>query len=176
MRITLKYLGIVCVLISLSGFTSGCAWHLRNPNEVPAQLKVLNLDPDNIDSHFKVQLINLLESMRISLAPTSAAAPFTLHADHYLLEHNNPPIAATNVAITYTYILHVTVSITDANGKIVVPPHSIVTTRDVTVNTNQIFTINSTSIFQQELQREAINLIYYWLISDNTRRALIHAN
>jgi len=152
---------LLVVLLALSCVS--CYWHLRNPNEVPPQLKVLYLDADNVDSHFYLQLVNLLKSMQITLVKTPQQAPYTLHAYHYSLEHNNPIVVTTNVAITYTYTLLVTVSITDPGGKIVVPPHTVMTTRDVTVNTNQIFTINTTSIFQEELQREAIDLIYYWL-------------
>ncbi len=151
---------------------TACYWHLRNPDEVPPQFKVLYLNSDDVDSHFKVQLINLLRSMKITLAPKSRAANFTLNVYDYSLEHDNPDVSSTNVAITYTYTLTVTANITDANGHVVVPAHTIETTRDVTVNTNQIFTINSTSIFQEELQREAINLLYYWMTSDKTRHQI----
>jgi LPS-assembly lipoprotein len=153
---------------------SGCYWHLRNPQEVPPQLKVLYLRAETVDSHFNLHLVNLLRSMKIELAKTPGAAPLTLHAYKYRLWHNNPPVSSTNVAITYMYILTVTVSVTDAQGKIVLPPRAISVSRSVTIQTNQIFTINSTSVFQEELQREAINLIYYWLISDRAHRLLAH--
>lgn len=162
------------LLILLSLCCSACYWHLRNPGETPPQLRVLYLNAETVDSHFKVQLQNLLESMAITQVKTRQAAPYTLHAFAYSLQHDNPPVSSTNVAITYTYTLSVTVSIEDATGLIIVPAHTIVTTRQITVNVNQIFTINSTSVFQQELQREAINLIYYWLTSDQTRTLLSH--
>jgi LPS-assembly lipoprotein len=151
---------------------SGCFWHLRNPDEVPPQLKVVYLDDTFVDSRFNVQLRNLLQSLNITLTQTPQEAPYTLHAYAYSLQHNNPVISTTNVAITYTFTLTVTVSITDAGGKIIAPPHPIVTSTSVTVNTNQIFTINSTSVFQQDLQREGINLIYYWLTSTGTHQHL----
>jgi LPS-assembly lipoprotein len=156
---------------------TACYWHLRNPDEVPPQLKVLYLDANTVESHFHVQLLDLLQSMKIHLVKSPQESKFTLHAYDYSLEHDNPPVSSTNVAITYTYTLRVTVSITDAHGKIIVPAHLIIATRQVTVNTNQIFTINATSVFQQELQREATNLIYYWLTSDQIRHqtATAHA-
>ncbi len=161
---------LVFFLILLS--CTACYWHLRNPNEVPSQLKLLYLRDEGVESHFNLQLINLLNSMRITLAPTPIQAPYTLHVYNYRLNHDSPSLASTNVAITYTYTMTVIVSITDPSGKIVVPPHLITTSRQVTVNTNQIFTINSTTLFQEELQRETINLIYYWMTSDLTRRFL----
>lgn len=159
------------ILFTLFGCTA-CNWHLRNPNETPAQLRVLYLDADTVESHFHVQLLNLLQSMRIHLVNAPQSAPFILRAYNYSLQHDNPPVSSTNIAITYTYTLTITVSITDASGKVIVPARTIVTSRAVTVNTTQIFTINATSVFQQELQREAINLIYYWLTSDQTRSLL----
>lgn len=152
---------------------SACHWQLRNPNEIPPQLKVLYLDASTVESHLYLQLQNLLESMRIRQVNNPLLAPYTLQVSNYSFQHNNPSVSATNIAITYVFTLQVTVAITDAHGKIVVPPRLISASRDITVNTNQIFTINSTTLFQQELQREAINLIYYWLTSDSTRHFLI---
>lgn len=166
-----KLIGILLVFVILFGCTA-CYWHLRNPDEVPPQLKVLSLSAENVESHFNLQLINLLKSMDIILVQKPQTARFTLHVYNYSLTHDSPPVASTNVAITYTYTLVVTVSITDPLGNIVVPPHVIVTTRSVTVNTNQIFTINATTVFQEELQREAISLLYYWLTSDQTSHLL----
>lgn len=169
----MKLSAFLLALLIAFGCTA-CGWQLRNPGEIPPQLKRLYLNGENLDSHFKVHLVNLLQSSKIFLVPGPGAAPLTLNVYDYKLTHNNPPVASTNVPITYTYILKVKVSISNAAGKIVVPPRLIVSTRNITVNTNQIFTINSTSIFQEELQREAINLIYYWMTSDQTR-SYLHA-
>jgi LPS-assembly lipoprotein len=152
--------------------TSSCYWHIRNPDDVPPQLRVLYLKPQNVESHFRNQLINTLRSVLIVLTPTPKQAPYILNVYDYSLIHDNPSIQSTTIAVTYTYTLTVTVSITDSRGNIVVPAHTIEATRAVTVNTNQIFTINSTSVFQQEMQREGVNLIYYWLTSAKTRRLL----
>ncbi len=167
-----KQWGLLLVLINLSLLTSGCYWHLRNANELPPQLKVIYLDAEYLESRFDVQLLDLLRALRITLAPKPQAAPYTLHVFDYSLQHNNPVVSSTNVAITYVYTLAVTVSITGANGRIVVPPHQIRATRSIIVNTNQIFTVNSTSVFEQDLQREGINLIYYWLTSAQIRKRL----
>jgi outer membrane lipopolysaccharide assembly protein LptE/RlpB len=168
-----KFCQAAFILFFLSIFISGCYWHFRSPGDVPPQLKVMALVPENIDSRFNVQLVNMLRSMRIISPPD---APMVLHAYAYSLQHNNPGVSSTNVAITYNYSLSITLRITDANGKTIVPAHRITASRDVTVNVNQIFTINSTSVFQEELRREAINLIYYWLTSDQTRRYLTRIN
>jgi LPS-assembly lipoprotein len=167
-----KHLGFLLVLITLSLLTTGCYWHLRNANEIPPQLKVIYLDAEFVESRFNMQLLDLLRSLRITLAPKPQAAPYTLHVFDYSLQHNNPVVSSTNVGITYVYTLAVSVSITGANGQIIVPPHQIRASRSVTVNTNQIFTVNSTSVFQQDLQREGINLIYYWLTSAQIRKRL----
>lgn len=164
--------GLLLVLINLSLLTGGCYWHLRNANEIPPQLKVIYLDAEYLENRFDAQLLDLLRALRITLAPKPQAAPYTLHVFDYSLQHNNPVVSSTNVAITYVYTLAVTVSITGANGRIIVPPHQIRATRSIIVNTNQIFTVNSTSVFEQDLQREGINLIYYWLTSAQIRKRL----
>ncbi|MBS0350124.1 MAG: hypothetical protein JSR33_02870 [Proteobacteria bacterium] len=162
----------ISILLFVLIATSSCYWRMRNPEEVPPQLRVLYLKPQNVESHFKILLINILRSARIVLTPTQSTAPYTLNVYDYSLIHDNPSITSTSIAITYTYTLTVTVSITDSHGHTVIPAHTIEVTRDVTVNTNQIFTINSTSVFQQEMQREAANLIYYWLTSAKTQQLL----
>ena len=167
-----KHLGFLLVLITLSLLTTGCYWHLRNANEIPPQLKVIYLDAEYLESRFDVQLLDLLRALRITLVQKPQAAPYTLHVFDYSLQHNNAVVSSTNVAITYVYTLAVSVSITGPNGQIIVPPHQIRASRSVTVNTNQIFTVNSTSVFQQDLQREGINLIYYWLTSAQIRNRL----
>ena len=171
----LKILSFVFILV-----LTGCYWHIRNASEVPSELKVLYLNTENVQSQFRIQLLDLMDSMHITLAKTPEAAPFTLKAYHYQLTHDNPRVATTNVGITYTYTIMVTVSITSADGKVIAGPRVISATRQITVNVNQIFTINSTSVFQAELQREAVNLIYYWLTSDEIRHLLessvSHAN
>lgn len=166
----LKYWGKLLIFLFTSTFVSGCFWHVRNPEDVPPQLRVMSLVSDNVDSRFNMQLVNLLRSMKIASPPD---APLVLHAYAYSLQHNNPGVSSTNVAITYTYSIAITLRVTDPQGKTIVPPHTILASRDITINVNQIFTINSTSVFQEELQREAINLIYYWLTSDQTRHYLI---
>ncbi len=157
-------------LLSLSILATGCYWHVRNPEDVPPRLRVMSLASDNVDSRFNMQLVNLMRSMKIVSPPD---APLVLHAYAYSLQHNNPGVSSTNVAITYTYSIAITLRITDPQGKVIVPAHTILASRDITINVNQIFTVNSTSVFQEELQREAINLIYYWLTSDQTRHYLI---
>ncbi len=164
---------VLIIFMVLSVFISGCFWHVRNPEDVPPQLRVMSLISDNVDSRFNMQLVNLLRSMKITSPPN---APLVLHAYAYSLQHNNPGVSSTNVAITYTYSIAITLRITDSQGKTIVPPHTILASRDITINVNQIFTINSTNIFQEELQREAINLIYYWLTSDQTRHYLLKSD
>lgn len=165
---------LICVLF-LTLCCTGCYWRLRNPSEVPPQLKVCYLDAKNLDNHFNLQLLNLLESMKISLVKAPQMAALTLRVYDYHLKHNTPPASSTNIAITYTYTLTVAASITDSHGRVVVPPHIFTTSRDVTVNTSQLFAINSTTIFEQELQRETITLIYYWMTSDKTHKLLSHS-
>lgn len=160
------------LLISLSLFCSGCGWQLRNAHEVPAQIKSLYLDNETYDSHFNAALLALLSSMQVHLAAQPSAAPFTLVVTRYTFSHTNPAISTTNVAITYTYTMSVTLAITDAKGKVLVPAKQITASRDITVNTNQIFTINSTTLFKEELQRDIINIVYYWLTSAQTQKLL----
>ncbi len=148
------------------------SWHLRNAAAVPPQLKLIYLDPGNANSRFTTELIHQLKSMQISLAAHPQNAPLILRVYQYSFQHNNPAISTTNVAITYTYTLSLMIEIIDNANQVIVPPHMVSTSRDITVTTNQIFTINSSTLFQQELQMDGINMIYYWLTNDSTRRLL----
>src|SRR5262245_45075579 len=106
----------VLMVIFFSILTSGCYWHLRNPGDVPPQLKIMSLDLDNVDPRFILQLVDLMRSMEsVSLPP--AQGPLILHAYAYSLQHNNPGVSSTNVAITYSYVLMITLSVTDNTGK-----------------------------------------------------------
>lgn len=171
----LKSIKLIVIAMLLTLVCTSCHWQLRSPNEVPPQLKVLYLDAGSVESHFLVKLKNLLESMHIQKVAHPTLAPFALRVSNYSLVRNNPSVSTTNVAITYIFTLQVTVAILGTDGHIIVPPRQIVATRNITVNVNQIFTINSTNLFQQELQREVINLMYYWLTSESTQRLLVSA-
>ncbi len=110
--------------------------------------------------------------MGITLTPLPQNASLILRIYQYTFQHNNPAMSTTNVGITYTFTISFMIEIIDNANHVIVPPYFINTSRDITVNTNQIFTINSSTLFQHELQRDAVNLVYYWLTNDNTRHSL----
>lgn len=164
------FLSLITVILA------GCStqgWHLRNAEKVPPQLNLIYLDPDGASGRFITELTHQLQSIGISLTAQPQAAPLILRIYQYSFVHNNPALSTTNVGITYTYTLSFMIEIIDNANKVIVPPFFISTSRDITINTNQIFTINSSTLFQQELQRDSINLVYYWLTDNNTRRLLM---
>ncbi len=167
-----KYsLGFI-LIIFIFFICSGCGWGLRNANKIPSPLKVLYLDIQNPDSTLSVNLKTILQSLEITLTKTPEEAPLRLHIFNYLFKHNSPAVVSSNVAITYIFTMSVMVELTDSHGRSITS-HPIQASSSLTVNANQIFTINSATIIQQQLQREISSLIYFWLINQQTQRSLI---
>ena len=82
MKQLFKFIMFIFILILLSMVCTACHWELRNPSEMPPQLKILYFDAVNVENHFLVKFKNLLDSMHIQKVDLGLA-PFILQVSHY---------------------------------------------------------------------------------------------
>ena len=158
-------------LISFIFLLTGCGFHLRNATNMPPQLKTLYLNVDKPDTPFNQALRHLLLSLNVNLTQKASEAPLQLKVT-YDFTHSTPEIVSSTQTVTYVYTLQVEASVLNSKGVIVVPVHVIVLSQTQAMNTTQIYTPNTASIVENELERDTINLLYFWLTNTATKTAL----
>lgn len=162
-------LALFCSLMLL--MNSGCGFHLRGTQNLPPQLHTLYLDIEKPDSPFSQDVRTLLLSLHIVLTATPAQAPYILKIS-YQFTHSTPTITSSTQTVAYAFRLFVMAHIENNQGKMIVPPKAIHLTHSLMMNSNEIYIPNTATFVEEELDRDAINLIYFWLTNLNTHLAL----
>jgi LPS-assembly lipoprotein len=170
MKITsLKLFLIASLLLSLTA----CGFHLRGHEPLPPQLRTLYLESSDPYGEFTKQLQQVFRSIGVTLVQTSQAAPVTLQI---LSESTGQQFAGQGVSgLVTTYVLsaNATYQLLDAHGGVVQAPQTVTTTRNYTVNSNQVLgDLNVQSGLQDDMQRDLINQLLNRLRSRGTARAL----
>lgn len=151
-------------LLFLFLLTSGCGFHLRQAAQVPPQYRVLYLDAPNLHGTFLTDLSRQLRSMSILLTNTPQEAPVHLRILSLHYTHDNPNIVTNSFAVSYTYTLSITVALLNSREQIISGPKTFSASNTVTLNANQVLVPGADTVTKQQLQREVITLIYYWMI------------
>lgn len=159
---------IFCAMIALSG----CGFHLRSAESIPPELRILYLQTPNPYSAFSTQLHDVLSALNIQLTDSPAHAPIILDVVATRLTHNDPAIQSTSAAINYTFVYSTTVELINAQGAIIAGPTTLVTRRVITLNSSQVINSSIGVSTSQQMIRQNVDKIYFWLISNNTRQAL----
>ena len=162
----------ILVVISLAISLFGCGFHLRSPQELPANLTNLYLQIDNPYSNLAALLKRMFESLDIKVSKSPKHAKYVFQVITHRFEHDNPAITTSNQAVTLTYRLIVNFQIKTAGGKVVFGPRMLVASREVILNANQLFTNNVNPLVKQQLNRLMTNLIFNQLISDQAIKAM----
>lgn len=151
----------------------GCGYQFRNPGELPAQFKQVTITSSQPYSQLVTSLKQLFKAMGISSHDAKHTQyTFDIIDTHY--EHDNPNITTSNQAITLTFRLITRFQIKNRSGKVLFGPKTLVATRDVILNANQLFTNNISPVVKQQLSRRMTNLIFDQLISQQAHLALGH--
>ena len=173
-NIKIDYKKLLWVWVLSVLFLSGCGFHPRRSTDIPPQLRVLYVKTQQPYTPLITQLKAMLKSLNIKLAQRNTEAPYTLNITDIAFSQSNPPITTTTLAISFTYSLNVTASITDRDGKDLIPQKNLHASRYISQNASQVYTPGTATLVRQELNRDIISQIYYLLISNNLRRALNH--
>jgi len=171
MNIRRHLIYILCIVALILSLT-GCAFRARSSADIPSQLHHVYLETKNPYSTFSTQFAAMLRALHITLDKTPHMAPYTIKISHYKFLQSNPAITTTSLAVTFTYSLDLSVSILSKSGKIIAGPKSLRAWRSIVQNASQVYTPGTATLAKQELQRDIISQIYYFLVSEDTRHAL----
>lgn len=169
----MKLMRIFLIFI-LSFFLASCGFQLRSADTLPPILHCLYLESSNPYSVFHSLLAENLRGLHVTVVDLPSQAPITLVIIANELSHNDPGVVSSNMAIPYTFTLHTVIALETPKGAIITGPASFSTSRTIVLNSNQIINSSIGLPAQQDLMRNNIQKIYFWLISQDTKNALGH--
>lgn len=168
---------IFCLTLILFCFLiSSCAFQLRSKADFPTELNTVYLSSDKAYSILAIDMTTLFQSMDTRLVKNQAEAPFSVVISNNYFTYSRPAIIDATQLTTIGFMKRATISIINNKTHKLVTMQSFTTAQSLTLNANQIYTVNSNDIMQQQLNHEMVSLIYYWLISSHTKAALHDAN
>jgi LPS-assembly lipoprotein len=168
----MKNIGFIAVVF-LGLILTACGFHLRNAEHFPPALRVLYLESENPYSLLHSQLAGNLRALNVRLVSSPSQAPITLLILKSELVHSNPSILSTNMAVPYTFT-QITVVELLHHGQIIAGPQTLSASRTIVLNSNQILNSSIGTSARQEIIRDTISKLYFWLTSRNTQQALTH--
>ena len=164
----------ILTLLFASCFLTGCGFAVRSQQSFPSQLHSMYFQADNQYGQFETALKKELRAANISIGENSNKAPLVFHANAVSFYHSSDTSSGPS---TQARIYHLTMTtsfyIHDNKGKIVLPNRQITSTRDLTLNSNEIFdTSTQVNVSKQNMRQELIIKIFNILSSNNTFVAL----
>lgn len=172
MKKTTRILSIA-VLITSCLALSDCGFQLRGEKALPPQLHTVYLTGDNPYGPLETELRNTLVATGIKVVDNPQNAPVTLNIISTDLGHTNPTIGTSSQANVYTFTYTLNFELQDSNGKVLLQPQTIATSRNLTLNPNEVLgSSNEILLLEQELQHTMINLLYDHLSSQQTFQAV----
>lgn len=171
--IGLKNGSVILVLLSLILTLTACGFKLRSQAGFPPQMQTLYLNAEDPYGLFETSLRQTLQASGVKLTDSPAAAPVTLNLPRTVLDTDNTTFGGSNEARVFDVTYRVAYSLTDSNGRVIVPMTEIVTSRSLILNANQLLTSNDQlMMLSQEMQRETISKMRDRLSSRQVREAL----
>lgn len=162
---------LLLMLLLCTGI-SGCYFHPRSPADFPTQLKPLYFAPERDYSTLAIQLRALFNSMNAAQVKNASLAVYTVKITHDYFSFSRADVVDATLPSTMLFTQTATVSVIDNHSNKVLAKQTFTTSNSVTLNANQVYTANSNDLIRQELNHNLISLIYYWLISTNTKNAI----
>ncbi|MDP1574577.1 MAG: hypothetical protein Q8L78_06580 [Coxiellaceae bacterium] len=155
---------------------AGCYFHPRSPADFPTQLKTVYFAPEREFSTLAIQLRALLKSMDVRCVKNPSDATYTLKITHDYFSYTRADVVDATLPSTMSFTQVATISVIDNRNTKVLVSQLFSSSNTVILNANQVYTASSNDLIRQELNHNLISLIYYWLISMNTKNAIAHAN
>lgn len=157
-----------CGVVLILAFTlNACGLHLRDGSAIPPPLRVMHLDTTDSYSAFTEMLKSNLAAWHIQLV-SKQRAPITLRLLSITFHNDNPRFSSTTIALNIHYYFTVQAQLVSAKNKTLIPVKTFEAVRTVTLNTNDVLTQDAASLVINELYRDIINQIYFWLVAQNT--------
>jgi LPS-assembly lipoprotein len=142
------------ICCSLMVILTGCGFHLQGERQLPASLQRLYLRTNDPYGHLARNLQQYLKSSNIHLvnSPSEASAQLNIISD----EASQDLLSVSSTQQTRQYTLKVTVvfDILDPQGRPLTKPQTLVETRTITVQSNQILgSSNESTLLYQQMRR-----------------------
>jgi len=142
------------ILSSCIFFLAGCGFHLQGERHFPTSLQRIYLSTNDPYGHLARQLQQYLITSHVQLAKSPSEANVLLRIISDVASQDLLSVSSTQQ--TRQYILRVTVifDIADAKGTPLITPQSLVETRSLTVQSNQILgSSNEATLLYQQMRR-----------------------
>lgn len=163
----LKLFSLLAFSIALCA--CGFGFHLRSAKELPPQLHELCIKTSAPYTSFIARLSNMLSALGLKIDKKCEEAPYILNINHLELTHDDPAIADTNQAVTFNYTLHVDMSLQNKQGVTIIPNRSLVASRAVILNSQQIYTPYNTDSVEKQLEQIILNQIFDQLTTEQAK-------
>lgn len=168
---------MLCITLVLFCFMlNGCGFGFRSKAALPTQLHRIYFSCKKQNDRLAINLKELFQSMRVTLEKNNADAPFSIMLSNNYFTYSRPTIINATQLTTISFKKSAMISIINNKNHQTIISRSFTASQSLTLNANQIYTVNANDIMQEQLNREMISLIYYWLTSSNTKAALHDAN
>ena len=103
-------------------------------------------------------------------------APFSIVTTKDKFTYAQPPVVNASLPSIITYTQEIDLEIQNNKNNQVIASSNFSTSQSITLNANQIYTSNSDEFMMHELNREMSLQAYYWIVSNNIKNKLNHAN
>lgn len=160
------YAILIASAVTMTALLSSCGFHFRG--EMPLAQPLHSLYIQSVDP-YGVLTRNLEQSLKMShvqLAASPAIAQTILVILRDDTSQSLLSVGATQQTRQYKLSAVVSFEVTDASGRVIVPPQDLSDSRVITVQSNQILgSSNEANLYFQQMQRGLATAIMYRLSS-----------
>lgn len=142
---------------------------------ISSKLYQLYFSPQKPYSELSTQLNMLFRSLGIVLVKKPSQAHFSLVITNDLFSYGRPDVVDASLPTTLNFLQTAHVSIQDTHTHKIIAAQEFTVNQSLTLNANQIYTSDANDLIRKQLSREIVSLIYYWLISSQTKDSIHHA-
>ncbi|MCX7121254.1 MAG: hypothetical protein NTZ67_05725 [Gammaproteobacteria bacterium] len=167
---------IALTVVVFSFICAGCGFHMRSASDFPPQLKTVYFSSGKPYSALTTRLITLFQSMNIQVVKKQSKAQFSIVLSKDRFIYSRPDIVDTTLPTSINFSHSAMITVINNKNKKEIMSHYFIAAESLTLNVNQIYTINDNTLIRQQLDRKIASLIYYWLTSNNIKTALDHAS
>lgn len=144
---------------------AGCGFAPRSFKDLPHGLRELHYQTEQRYAPFECDFRRSLTDFGITLVAAPIATTPTVTV-HYQLSTRDTNSGSSTQARVYTITYEATLQVSNAQGKMLLAPATVSTSRNITLQPHEVFEITpQIATIKKELQRELINKLLNILVS-----------
>lgn len=157
----------IIILLTVT-LLSSCGFTLRSRNNLPAPLTSIYISmPPSYYGSLSENINVFFTSMKIKTVNASSPSILTLAFTNIEFNATTDTLSSSSNAMNTTYQLKLNVQLLNHHQQAVSEKHTISIQKSQQQNTNQIISHPKELLYQNEMNRDAINAMYQWLASDS---------